>query len=319
MGIWTCPRPHARVFEMAFVPDAQPRVAMNPTPELHQIKDLEEKIRRLSQEQARTTSDPEFQHRLNTHLLALVEQRAQEAERYNRLLQENLHELQMRKERIATTVHDLKVPVTVSLLNMELAESESDARIRATHLTAVRRELEFLLDTIGNLLDLERGSIAEIGRVEPANLHQLANQVIDRMQILIRDKPRLMLTNELPADIPLVRCDIHRMIRVLSNLVSNSIKYTESGSITIGMHPTMNDNPSGYVRVFVRDTGVGIDPSRAEKLFQLFSGDENRYDSNGVGLVFVKKTIEAYGGRVLLDSRKGEGTCVTLELPQARP
>jgi len=291
---------------------------MNPTPELHQIKDLEEKIRRLSQEQARTTSDPEFQHRLNTHLLALVEQRAQEAERYNRLLQENLHELQMRKERIATTVHDLKVPVTVSLLNMELAESETDARVRGMHLTAVRRELEFLLDTIGNLLDLERGSMPETGSVQPVNLHDLADQVIDRMRILTRDKPELTLVNDLPANMPLVRCDLHRMTRVFSNLVSNSIKYTDSGSITIGMHAAEDPDASARVRVFVRDTGSGIDPSRANKLFQLFSGDENRYDSNGVGLVFVKNTVEAYGGHVLLDSRKGEGTCVTLELPQAR-
>jgi signal transduction histidine kinase len=287
---------------------------MNPTPELHQIKDLEEKIRRLSQEQARTTSDPEFQHRLNAHLLALVEQRAQEAERYNRLLQENLHELQMRKERIATTVHDLKVPVTVSLLNMELAESEEDPRVRALHLTSVRRELEFLLDTIGNLLDLERGNIVELGHVEPVSLHHLTSQVLERIRILTRDKPGLILTNALPADLPLVRCDAHRMTRVITNLLSNSIKYTETGSITIGS----SDAPEGYLRVFVRDTGSGIDPSRASKLFQLFSGDENRYDSTGVGLVFVKKTVEAYGGRVMLDSQKGEGTCVTLELPLAK-
>jgi signal transduction histidine kinase len=291
---------------------------VNLTPELHQIKDLEEKIRRLSQEQARTTTDPEFQHRLNAHLLALVEQRAHEAERYNRLLQEHVHELQVRKERMATTVHDLKIPVTISLLNLELAESEAEAEVRLLHLTAVRRELEFLLDTIGNLLDLEREGKGDLGKIEPINLSELTTQVLDRMRILIRDKPGLRLANELPADLPRVRCDVHRMTRVLSNLLSNAIKYTDAGAITIGTPASRDPDSPGIVRIFVRDTGVGIDPSRRDQLFHLFSGDESRYDSSGVGLVFVKKTVEAYGGRVFLESQKGTGTCVTLELPLAK-
>lgn len=290
---------------------------MNLTPELHQIKDLEEKIRRLSQEQSRTTTDPEFQHRLNAHLLALVEQRAHEAERYNRLLQENVHELQVRKERMATTVHDLKIPVTISLLNLELAESEPEPQVRQHHLTAVRRELEFLLDTIGNLLDLEREGRGDLGKIQPVNIHDLTTEVLARMHILIRDKPGLRLLNELPADLPRVRCDLHRMARVLSNLLSNAIKYTDTGAITIGTPAAEEADRPGYVRFFVRDTGAGIDPSRRDKLFQLFSGDETRYDSSGVGLVFVKKTIESYGGRVFLESQKGAGTCVTLELPLA--
>jgi signal transduction histidine kinase len=290
---------------------------VNLTPELHQIKDLEEKIRRLSQEQSRSSTDPEFQHRLNAHLLALVEQRAREAERYNRLLQEHVHELQTRKERMATTVHDLKIPVTISLLNLELAESEEDAATRALHMTAVRRELAFLLDTIANLLDLERDGRGELGRIEAIALPAIAEELLGRLRVLIRDKPELKLVNTLPATMPPVRGDVHRLTRVLSNLLSNAIKYTETGSIEIGLQPIPPADLPGYVRVFVRDTGSGIDPARREKLFQLFAGDNSRYDSTGVGLVFVQRTVESYGGRLFLDSTKGQGTCVTLELPTA--
>ena len=279
------------------------------------IRDLEDKILRLSQEQAQKGGDPAFQTRLNAHLLALVEHRAREAERINRLLQDNVHELQTRKERMATTVHDLKIPVTISLLNLELAEAEDHPDVRAVHMTAVRRELEFLLDTIANLLDLERVGSGAPGNLEPLNLPQLTQALLDRMRVLTRDKPDLHLSSTLPADMPLIRGDSHRVTRVLSNLLSNSIKYTEAGTIEIGRHAPSNQDVPGFVRVYVRDTGSGINAERRSTLFQLFSGDESRYDSTGVGLVFVKKTVEAYGGRVLLDSEKGKGTCVTLELP----
>ena len=289
---------------------------MNPIPELHDIRDLEEKIRRLSHEQARNTTDPDLQHRLNAHLLALVEQRAREAERYNRLLQEHVYELQVRKERMATTVHDLKIPVTISLLNLELAESEDAPSVRVLYMTAVRRELAFLLDTIANLLDLERDAGA--GTPAPVNLPSLVQALLERMQVLIRDKEGLKLACTLPSDMPPVRGDAHRLTRVLSNLLSNSIKYTETGTIEVGRVPPSDAQTPGFVRVFVRDTGSGIGADRRTKLFQLFSGDDTRYDSTGVGLLFVKKTIEAYGGRVLLESERGVGTCVTLELPIAR-
>jgi signal transduction histidine kinase len=293
---------------------------VNLTPELHQIRDLEEKIRRLIEEQARSKADPEFQNRLNVHLLALVEQRAREAERYNRLLQEHVHELQLRKERMATTVHDLKIPVTISLLNLELAESEDEPAVRTLYLTAVRRELAFLLDTIGNLLDLERDGRGQVGQLESVNLPRITQDLLDRLQILVRDKDGLKFANMLPPDMPLVRGDPHRLTRVLSNLLSNSIKYTETGTIEVGYIPPADGDPPGFVRIFVRDTGSGIDADRREKLFQLFSGDESRYDSTGVGLVFVQKTVAAYGGRVLVESKKGGGTRVILELPiDSRP
>jgi signal transduction histidine kinase len=228
-----------------------------------------------------------------------------------------VHELQVRKERITTTVHDLKIPVTISLLNLELAESEDLPAVRALHLTAVHRELAFLLDTIANLLDLERGSAGEPAKTEAVALPRLTQGLLDRMHVLIRDKPDLTLFSSLPAGLPLILGNAHRLTRVLSNLLSNSIKYTEAGSIEVGHTPGAESCAPGFVRIFVRDTGAGMDPERRAKLFQLFSGDDSRYDSTGVGLAFVKKTVEAYGGRVLLDSEKGAGTCVMLDLPVA--
>lgn len=115
-----------------------------------------------------------------------------------------------------------------------------------------------------------------------------------------------------------MRADPHQLTRVLSNLLSNSIKYTDTGTIHIGMQAESEGAPKGYLWIYVKDTGTGIDAQRRKQLFHLFAGDDSRYDSTGVGLVYVKQTMEAYGGRVFLDSVKGEGTKVTLEFPALR-
>ncbi len=283
--------------------------------ELDQIRELEAKIRQLSREQADDPTDPELQAQLNTHLLSLVEHRAQEVERINRLLQSNIQELKTRKERLATTVHDLKIPITVSMLNLELAEQESGASPQAMYLNAVRRELAFMLDTIANLLDLERSeSMADDLRLEPCQLRDIATEVLRRMSVLIKDRPNLALHNAVPADLPPVTCDRHRITRVFNNLLSNAIKYTESGTVTL--RGAVGNQP-GSVQLFIEDTGSGMDATRLSSLFKLFQGDAARYDSSGVGLVYVKKTVESHGGKVSIQSERGKGTTVTLDLPVA--
>lgn len=283
--------------------------------DLSQIKALEAKIRELSQEKPAGPDPAAFQAQLNRHLLALVEQRARYAEALNRSLQENIAELNRRKERMVTTVHDLKVPVTISLLNLELAEAETEPAVKAVYLNGVRRELEFLLETIANMLDLERpNGLRPILKREQLSLRDLVAEVETRMRVLIKDKPGLELRNEVPPGLPPIYGDRHLMTRVLANLYSNAIKYTETGSITVGAAAL----PAGAaVRLFMRDTGSGIEPARMARLFQIFEGDSERYDSVGVGLVFVQNTISAHGGRVWLESERGQGTCVNLELPLA--
>jgi signal transduction histidine kinase len=146
-------------------------------------------------------------------------------------------------------------------------------------------------------------------------LRDLVADVEARMLVLIKDKPALALRNDVPADLPLLRCDRHLLTRVLTNLFSNAIKYTDRGSITVG---ATVEAPSHTLRIFVRDTGSGIEDARKARLFQLFEGDANRYDSSGVGLVFVNSAVTAQGGRVWLESEHGRGTCVYVELPLER-
>jgi two-component system sensor histidine kinase/response regulator len=231
----------------------------------------------------------------------------------NQTLQDNLTELKRRKERMVTTVHDLKVPVTVSLLNLEMAEMEQDVAVKEIYLNGIKRELEFLLETITNMLDLERPlDVQRQLKWEDIALHGLVEDVQMRMNVLIKDKPELRLLNEVPQNLPALRGDRHLLSRVLTNLYSNAIKYTDKGTVTVS---AQLDAPAHRIRIVMRDTGSGIPRARQDQIFELFRGDLSRYDSHGVGLVFVNSAVSAHGGRVWLESEHGKGTSVFVEIP----
>jgi signal transduction histidine kinase len=221
-----------------------------------------------------------------------------------------------RKEKLITTVHDLKIPLTVSLLNLELAEMESDPAESQFYLAQVRRELEFMLETIGAMLELEKAESHGLTlNAAPLSLADLVGAVIGRMQVLLKDKPALKLINQVPPDLPRVLVDAHKITRVLNNLYANAINYAERGAITAsaGLAPDGH-----FVRFDLRDEGKGISPERMESLFKLFAADSDSAASSGVGLLYVKRIVEAHGGTVTLTSKVDTGTTVSIALPVAR-
>lgn len=277
------------------------------------IRLLEEEVKRLSGRRPVRGGNTAIEKALTATLRDLARESALEIKCFKRKLRSMASAQQARSEGMAVTVHDLKVPITISLLNLELAEMESDTTEKENYFTSVRRELEFLLDTIGNLLELEQ---AEIGttqnKFQEIFLPELVDGVIVRMKVVIKDKPDLALVNELPPDFPPIIGDRHKLIRVFNNLFSNAIKYTDSGSIRAG---GTVDWKKKRTSVYVRDTGQGIEKDRLPELFRFFAGDAVRFESSGVGLAFVKQVIDNHKGQVRLESTRGEGTTVHLDFP----
>lgn len=275
---------------------------------------LEAKVAELEAHGSHLRGDPAHEKKMSTAYANLARERGIALEKSASLQLESAREIEARKESMAVTVHDLKVPITVSLLNLELAGMEPDDEEKQNYLIAVRRELEFLLDTISNLLDLEQRENIQIVR-QQVELRELLDGILERMSVIISDKPNLTLRNKISAKFPTIQADRHKLTRVFNNLLSNAIKYTDAGSITIAATHSKKNNS---VSVTVEDTGHGIEPDRLPQLFQMFQGDAKRLDSSGVGLAFVKMTVEAHGGSVGIESKRGKGTVVGLVLPVGR-
>lgn len=288
---------------------------MDTASRLDKIRALETQIEELTRARQDREQDPGLQRLLNDTLVRLAQERAMETERINRLHQANLRDLEQHRKRLATTVHDLKAPITISLLNLELMEMEEDPEQVQFYVTGLRRELEFMLETIGNLLELERSEEERQPRIlEPVALRPLVDQVVQRMSVLIKDKPDLHLLNEVPADLPPVHANPHRLSRVLNNLFANAIKYTETGSVTVEACRLPDERA---VHLTVADTGIGIEKERLPELFSYYQGDRDNPASTGIGLAFVRQVVEQHQGDVWIESERGEGTQVHVRLLMA--
>ncbi len=131
---------------------------------------------------------------------------------------------------------------------------------------------------------------------------------------IVANQKNLELKYNVADGLPPVLGDRGRLVQVFMNLISNAIKYTIQGSVSIEA-----EEREFAVSVRIRDTGVGLTPEEKEKLFQKFyrtrSGLTSSEGGTGLGLVIVRGLVEAHGGTIVVDSVPGQGTCFTLTFP----
>jgi len=121
---------------------------------------------------------------------------------------------------------------------------------------------------------------------------------------------------DIAGDLSFVPLDSRRINQVIGNLLSNALKFTESGG-TIDV--TASSGSAGEVAVCVKDSGVGIPPEESEHIFETyrqFSAAKNAiHKGTGLGLAICKKIVEAHGGRIWVESEEGKGSTFFVSLP----
>ena len=116
---------------------------------------------------------------------------------------------------------------------------------------------------------------------------------------------------------PRVRGDRNKLVRVLTNLVGNALKFTRKGGVFVSADV---DTAEGFVCIHVRDTGLGIPSGDLEHIFDRFYQAPQRGGcrGTGLGLAFCREVVNAHGGRIWAESVEGTGTTITLLLPIGR-
>lgn len=225
---------------------------------------------------------------------------------------------QLKSEFLANTSHELRTPLTgiIGSLSMVLDDLCNDREEEREFLQIAYTASEHLLDIINNVLDIAK---IEAGRleVEPQALDLAA--MFNELRLLARvqaEEKNLRLELQPPPD-PAVRvwADSDKLRQIMINLIGNAIKFTEAGSITVSAEPE-----DGWVRIVVRDTGIGIPLDKQAKLFQPFVQADGsmtrRYGGTGLGLSISRRLAEMMGGTLALHSAgEGQGTTLTLRLP----
>jgi signal transduction histidine kinase len=143
-----------------------------------------------------------------------------------------------------------------------------------------------------------------------------ARDVVDAAVRHLEDDIRAAhATVTVEADLPHLKANRAVLLQVISNLMSNAIKFG-------GTHPIVRirgDRVGPLARLWVEDSGIGIDPQHHERIFRAFERlhSADRYPGTGIGLAIVRKGVEQLGGRVGVESRAGQGSRLWIELPDA--
>jgi len=223
---------------------------------------------------------------------------------------------QSRSDFLATMSHELRTPVNGMMGMLELMdEGKIDARELQFFSLALTsgRQLINLLDDILDYTKVENGGL----RYEkvPFDIREFMESVVSLMASAARAK-NLDISLVLERDIPqVVKSDPTRLRQVLVNLVSNAVKFTDAGSVCVWAE-VRSDN---MLWVEVRDTGIGISPTRHEVLFEPFVlADASSTRSNrgcGLGLYLTKRIVEGLGGSIIASSVEDTGSSFCFEVP----
>ncbi len=226
---------------------------------------------------------------------------------------------QAKSEFLAVMSHEIRTPMNGILGMMQLAIGEAGDPTQREYLETAQYSAEALLTILNDILDFSK---LESGNLEFETIDFDLQKTIDSVVNLMSSRAKhsgLSMKFEISPDLPrFLQGDVGRLRQVLLNLISNSLKFTEKGGITIRVDPvSVNDNKI-LMRFGVIDTGIGIDPAVKDKLFHSFfqadSSISRRFGGTGLGLSICKKIVEMQGGQIGVESTPGIGSHFWFEL-----
>jgi NtrC-family two-component system sensor histidine kinase KinB len=224
---------------------------------------------------------------------------------------------QMREDVTHMIVHDLRNPLGSIMSSLQLihaASIEDDETLPVMQLSRIAiRSGQKMYRLIESLLDLGRLDAGETElKKTPVNPEALAREAIEQIQPLTLNRKQT-LTMQSGRDVPEIPADRDLILRVLTNLLDNAVKFTpREGHITLQI-----ERREEGVLFAVSDTGLGISPEYRERIFDRFARPEHAkgIKGTGLGLAFCKLAVEAHGGRIWVESEPDQGTTFYFILP----
>jgi signal transduction histidine kinase/DNA-binding response OmpR family regulator/CHASE3 domain sensor protein len=290
-------------------------------------EELEEQSRVLRESQAELEAQQTELEQTNSHLeeqTQLLEHQKEELSKAQIVLREKAAELersnQFKSEFLANMSHELRTPLNSTLILAKLLADNKDNNLTdeqvrfAQTISSSGNDLLTLINDILDLSKIEAGAI----ELEPATII-----VADEVQKIVKpfeplaQQKGLHLKIDFGPDVPLsIETDAQRVGQILKNLISNAIKFTERGRISIQVYAPNAD----AVAFAIKDTGIGIPEHQQEIIFEAFrqadGSTHRKYGGTGLGLSISRDLAQLLGGTITINSAPAEGSTFTLTLPR---
>lgn len=223
---------------------------------------------------------------------------------------------------LASMSHELRTPLNSIIGFADILLQGIDGPLSENadiDITAIHNSGKHLLALINDVLDMSK---IEAGRMElsrkPLSIVNAFSEVSASVSSLLVNKPVQLVQNIAP-DLPFIWADPLRLNQILINLVSNAIKFTDEGTVTLGAERHTAD----LLYVFVKDTGIGIPKNKFELVFEHFrqvdSRSNRKYQGTGMGLAIARQLVRLHGGDMWLESKLGSGATFFFTVPLAQP
>ena len=221
---------------------------------------------------------------------------------------------------LANMSHELRTPFNGMLGMLSMLETTALTSQQADYTHTVRESAQHLLTLLNDILDVSAMDAGKL-KLKPTavDLRALLASTEALMQISARDKGLTFTVTHGPSLPHWVQADPTRLKQILFNLLSNGIKFTEKGRVTLSVELEGSTGMVAPLRITVTDTGIGMTDQAVGRLFQRFyqveSGADRRFGGAGLGLDISRTLARLMGGELTVSSRPGVGSTFTLTLP----
>ncbi len=225
---------------------------------------------------------------------------------------------------LANMSHEIRTPLNGVLGFTSLLASTKLSDTQKEYLNIIQSSGKSLLFLLNDILDLSK---IESGKIELEsvrfNLPEIISTCIDIFRGQLLDHNVEMNAYIHPSLCRHYIGDPERLTQILSNFISNALKFTKRGSVSVEVIPaTISQNDTDIIQFKVIDTGIGISEDKLEIIFESFAQEDlsttREYGGTGLGLSISKQLAGLMGGEILLESERGKGSTFTLEIPLER-
>jgi two-component system, sensor histidine kinase and response regulator len=251
----------------------------------------------------------------------MMEQEKQQKELLEKKIAVAEESLKFKQNFLANMSHEIRTPLTGVLGMIDILEQTQLNENQKDYLNTIKSSGENLREIINQVLDYSK---IEAGKINIKPIVFQFRSVSQNTEILFGNnvKKGVNLTSHIDPEIPeYIRADLFRISQVLNNMVSNALKFTPEGSVTIHsrLETPTNEHGQVVIKIEVKDTGIGIPESLQKKLFTPFSqidaDDARAYEGTGLGLSICKHLVELMGGKIGVRSQENSGSTFWFTFP----